>query len=72
MRYGFTLAVNRPADALPLAAELAAVADGLGHAVDAAPAPMTELSQRDDGRKEASFHIIDGAAVLSSTGNSYR
>ncbi|MGC9670937.1 helicase-related protein [Planosporangium sp. 12N6] len=72
VRYGFNLAVTRPDGAPSLEIDLAAAADrivaeavgaGLAHDVDPAPAPLTALSTRDDGRKEGSFHIIDGAAM---------
>ena len=72
-RYGHTLRVDRGADAGPIDRHVAAIASqvvasarhrGLTWAVQAVVAPLAGdvgIVQRADGRKEQSFHLIDGA-----------
>ena len=71
-QFGHTIRVDRPADAGPVERDVAAIAGrlvasararGLTWAAQASPVPEAGdvgIIQRADGRKEQSFHLIDG------------
>ncbi len=80
-RYGRTMQVSRPDDAIPLAealaeaaAALAASAEETGLTWEPGTAPVTDvsalgISQRADGRKERSFHLIGGTVCQVQDGD---